>query len=93
MGAAGRGGRSRLHSWGHRSCCSHSGRACHTEAPTLLGHTLWDEEGRRASPGVSPLPSLHSVPGSVPQPAPHTRALRHTTEKAAGCCGALGYPS
>lgn len=71
------------HSWGHRSCCCRSCRACHTSAPTLLGHKLGDERGEGGHQGSCPSPAPVSsylcllvpthapMPGFGPSTAPH----------------------
>lgn len=92
MGVVGQKGRDTLHSWGHRSCCCRSGRACHTVAPTFLGHMLWDE-GRRMSPGACPLPSVHSVPALSPSWPPNPCPVPHPQKRQLATMELLGYLS
>lgn len=72
-GAAGQGGKSTPHSWDHRNCCCHSGRACHTVVPTFLGHTLWKRKWKGVTRDLDP-PQLLVGPVSQPThppPLPH----------------------
>lgn len=64
-GAAGQRGKNTPQSWGHRSCCCHSGRAYHTVVPTFLGHTLWNRKRKGVTRDLD-LPSF--LVGSDPQP-------------------------
>lgn len=67
--AAGQRGKSTPHSWDHRNCCCHRGRTCHTWAPTVLGHTLWNRmkgSHRALSLQLDPV-----LPPPHPYPLPH----------------------
>lgn len=64
-GAADPKGKNIPHSWDHTSYCCRSCRACHTVAPTFLGHILWDKEAGRVTGGL-----VHPQPPRLCLPAP-----------------------
>lgn len=71
-GAAGQRGKNTPHSWGHRNCCCHSGRACHTVVPTFLGHTLWNRKRKGVTRDLDPPQPSRSAQTH----SPHTHLQR-----------------